>query len=184
MSAYSGVFAQEIDDLPPPLRARKSPNTQGILSKSGDYGLLVAPPLERRLASFTAFVNRAIRMAKEDRGWSVPDIARNANQAGDKLSNQTIYRWAKGQWDQGVPKPEAVLAFCDALDIPPQAAFTLLWPGKNDATPPPEPAPLDPDIEQLARRLRDPNVSEAEKVTIRATVRHLAGRSATTPTKK
>jgi hypothetical protein len=69
--------------------------------------------------------------------------------------------------------PDAVVAFCDALDIDPKHAFAILWPGKNDDAPPPEPAPLDRDIELLARRLRDPNVTEAEKVSIRGTIRFL-----------
>jgi hypothetical protein len=175
MGAYSRVFVQEIDDLPPP-RAREFSRVRGHLSKNGDYGHPVPPPIGVRKKAFAAFVARAIRVAETDRGWSVPRIAEEARRTGSKLSNQTIYRWKDGDWVKA-PDPDAVLAFCDVLDIDPKHAWAILWPGKNEAAPPPEPAPLGPDIEQLARRLRDPNVSEAEKVTIRATVRHLAGRS-------
>lgn len=182
MGAYSRVFVQEIDDLPPPPHTWGSDRVQGSLSKNGDYGQVVPPPIGVRKKAFAAFVSRAIRMAEDDRGWSVPRIAAEARSMGSKLSNQTIYRWRDGDWAKA-PDPDAVLAFCDALDIDPKHAWAILWPGKNEAAPPPEPAPIDPDIAQLMRRLRDPNVSEAEKTTIRATVRHLIGRTTTSSRK-
>jgi transcriptional regulator with XRE-family HTH domain len=131
----------------------------------------VPPPLDVRRKAFAAFVRRALRNAKDDRGWSIPKVAEVA-----RIGNPTIYRWRDGEWAKA-PSPDAVVAFCDALDIDPKHAFAILWPGKNDDAPPPEPGPLDRDVELLARRLRDPNVSEAEKVSIRATIRYLVGRA-------
>jgi transcriptional regulator with XRE-family HTH domain len=147
------------------IRARKA------IPEDGDYGPDVPPPLDVRRKAFAAFVRRALRNAKEDRGWG---ISRVAEEAG--IGGATIYRWRDGDWNKA-PSPDAVVAFCDALDIDPKHAFAILWPGKGDDAPPPEPAPLDRDIELLARRLRDPNVTEAEKVSIRATIRFLIGRS-------
>ena len=128
-------------------------------------------PLDVRRKAFAAFVRRSLRIAKEDRGWSAPRVAEIAG-----IGSATVYRWRDGDWSRD-PSPSAVVAFCDALDIDPKHAFAVLWPSKNDAATAPAPAPLDRDIELLARRLRDPNVSTAEKLTIRATIRHLVGRA-------
>ena len=129
------------------------------------------PPVGIRKRAFAAFVSRVLRTAQEDRGWSIPKVAEMAG-----ISNPTIYRWRDGDWVKA-PSPDAVVAFCDALDINPQHAFAILWPGKDAPPPPPEPAPLDRDIELIARRLRDPNVSEAEKTSIRGTLQFLLGRT-------
>jgi len=178
MSAYSRVFVQEIDDLPPPTHARRSQQAERLLSISGDYGHTVPPPVEVRKKAFAAFIRRALVNAETDRGWSIPRVAKEAG-----IGNPTIYRWRDGDWAKA-PSPDAVLAFCDALDIDPRHAFAILWPGKNEAAPLPEPAPMDPDMERLMRRLRDPKVTEAEKITIRATIRHLVnGAPSTTPKK-
>src|SRR6266705_1328396 len=172
MSAYSRSFAVLPDLTRPPPHARRLPRTREPVSESGDYGPDVPPPVGVRKQAFAAFVKRALRRAQEDRGWSVPKVAEVAG-----IGNPTIYRWRDGDWVRG-PLPDQVVAFCDALDIDPQHAFAILWPGKNADAPPPEPAPLDRDIELLMRKLRDPNVSEAEKTSIRATVRYLLGKSA------
>lgn len=116
------------------------------------------------------FVNRALRNAEVARGWSVPRVAEESG-----VGQNTIYRWSKGEWRE-YPKGELVEAFCDALDIPASAAFSVLWPGKVGKPTATPPAPLEPDLEQLARKLRDPNVLDAEKYHIRETVRSLAAR--------
>jgi transcriptional regulator with XRE-family HTH domain len=82
----------------------------------------------------------------------VPKVAEVAG-----IGNQTIYRWRDGDWTK-VPSPDAVLAFCDALDIDPKHAFGDPLARQDHERPPPEPAPLDRDIELLARKLRDPRV--------------------------
>jgi transcriptional regulator with XRE-family HTH domain len=130
---------------------------------------------DARRTAFARFVQRAVDDAKLSRGWTVRQIA---ERAGNDLSYGTIYRWLKGDWRED-PKAGQVQAFCNALDIPPAAAFGVLWPGKADRMPVPEPLPLEGDMLDLARRLRDPNVPEAEKVFIRETVRMLAARSRT-----
>lgn len=129
--------------------------------------------IDVRKRAFAAFVRRVTDHAENTRGWSIPRIATEAG-----ISNPTIYRWRDGTWTKA-PDPDAVAAFCDALDIPPAVAFAILWPGKTGEAQPPEALPLDPEIErqmrELMRRIADPNVSDAEKLTIRATIRHLAG---------
>lgn len=134
-----------------------------------------APSIEVRRRNFAAFVRRVTDQAAT-RGWSIPRIATDSG-----ISNATIYRWRDGTGTRS-PLPEQVVAFCDALGIPPAVPFAILWPGRDDKPAEPEPLPADPDIErqmrELLRRIADPNVAEAEKLTIRATIRHLAGEPA------
>lgn len=169
MSAHSRMIANTDHTRPPP-RTREPLHARGEMPGSADYGLDVPLPIEVRRRVWSAFVRRALKLAKEDRGWSIPQVAERA-----KISNTTIYRWQDGNWREA-PSADAIEAFCDALDIDPKHAFAVLWPGRAAGTPPPEPAPLDRDIELIARRLRDPNVSEADKIIIRGTLRHLLGR--------
>lgn len=88
------------------------------------------------------------------------------------ISKSTLYRWRGGQWTRD-PSATEVRAFCDGLGIPHGAAYQVLgWSGEErQAT---EPLLLEPEIEAIARKLRDPNVADAEKAFIRETLRRLA----------
>lgn len=155
-----------------PPSARELPIALGWIPAQRTYRASVPTDPAVRLASYTAFVRRALDHAKTQRGWSVEDVAAAAG-----ISANTIYIWRSGaQWKQ-FPKGESVEAFCDALGIKPEVAFGLLWPGRDDR--PTEPIPLGPDDDLiiLARRLSDPNVSPQEKFLIRETIRGLAARS-------
>lgn len=126
---------------------------------------------DARHANFAAFVARAVRAAKDTHGWTQEEVA---NRAG--FSRSTLQRWLAGEWKED-PKGGEIQAFCDALDIPTQIPLMILWPGKSRRAEVPEPIPLaDPDFELVARRLRDPNVSDQEKFHIRETIRSLASR--------
>lgn len=92
------------------------------------------------------------------------------------MGDSTIYRWRDGDWKRS-PMAEQVVAFCDALDISPEPAFRILWPSKQDRPVEPEPAPLPADVQEIVRRLRDPNVSEQEKYYITRTLGSLIGRT-------
>lgn len=127
-----------------------------------------APDVRRRL--WASFVQRAVEHASISRGWSIPQIAAEANVGG-----ATIYRWLNGEW-KTAPQAEIVERFCDALDIPTSAAFSILWPGKAGATAMPEPLPGDPAAEAIQRKLADPNVTETEKTFLRENLRMLASR--------
>lgn len=120
---------------------------------------------------YAAFVRRATEHAKLQRGWSIEDIAERAG-----ISANTIYLWRTGK-GTSFPQGASVEAFCDALSIKPEVAFSLLWPGSM--TRPTEPVPLtaDDDLLVLARKLSDPNTPEREKFLIRETIRGLAARS-------
>lgn len=114
---------------------------------------------------------RATDAARVNRGWSIPRIAKESG-----VGVNTIYRWKRGEWTAS-PDADLVEKFCDALDIPAEAAFSLLWPGKTARRTAPEPVPSDPDFDTLLRQLNDPNVSDSEKFLIRETVRSLAARA-------
>lgn len=116
-------------------------------------------------ARFAAFVKRALRDART-RGMTDQDIQRVTG-----VGQSTFHRWQKGEGAQ-LPTIDRVRAFCAGLDIPLRPALIAL--GMDDTR---EPAPepdLDPDLKRLARILADPNVSEAEKLAIRHTIRMLA----------
>lgn len=106
------------------------------------------------------------------RGWSVKRILEETG-----VGKSTLYRWVRGDWTED-PEAGKVRDFCDGLGIPPTAAFMILWPSKNDRAPAVEPAPMDPDVEKVLRRLADPAVPDQEKYLIRETIRGLANRPA------
>ncbi|WP_162959344.1 helix-turn-helix domain-containing protein [Micromonospora tulbaghiae] len=128
----------------------------------------MVPNLEARKAAFARWVQRQLDRAKEQRGWSVPKIAEVAG-----IGNPTIYRWRDGNWRKG-PQAEQIVAFCNALGLSPSIPFGILWPGQDEMMPADEEPPLHPDLRIIQRRLADPNVGEAEKATIHATLRYLA----------
>lgn len=176
MQAYSQLGE---DDGWTPARPRAQPLhpwrdsfAWGVISTRGAYGEAMEPSLEVRRANFSRFIQRALsRAAEPPRRWSVPKIAKAAG-----IGNNTIYRWKEGTWKKDGPRPEQIVAFCDVLDIPPQLAFDILWPGKSDRAQATEPWPLDSDMETVLRKLEDPNVPEQEKYLIRETLRSLAAR--------
>lgn len=134
-----------------------------------------------RRAAFARFARRLVDGAKQNRGWSVEDIAeetkkRAAAGEGRAVGRATIFRWLNGDWKDS-PSADAVEAFCDVLDVPVVAAFAILWPGKTGRAQAPEPVQPDPDFEVLLRMLQDPAVSEQDKYLIRETIRGLASRS-------
>jgi transcriptional regulator with XRE-family HTH domain len=135
-----------------------------------------AQSVDVRRQNFAAFVRRALTHAEETRGWSAPRVAQEAG-----IGSATIYRWRDGTGARS-PLPDQVVAFCDALGIPTSVAFAILWPSRDDKPAAPAPLPQDPEVErqtrELLRRIADPNVSDAEKLTIRATLRHLTGEPA------
>lgn len=139
----------------------------------GTYGDGVPQPLEVRRANFAAWVRRVLRHARDARNLSVTDIA---EQAG--IGSQTIYRWRNQSWTSEGPKPDQLVAFCNALGISTREPFAILWAGDIDGTPPVEPLAInDPDLLTLARKLLDDNVPETEKFFIRETIAQLAARA-------
>jgi len=128
----------------------------------------MSPSAAVRAARFGKFVDRLLRDAKE-RGMTIADVERATG-----VSKTTIYRWRDGDWSKD-PRPSQVRALCEGLGVPCEIAYRLL--GWSDAGPPMEEPPIDdPDLREVARRLRDPHVSEAEKQAIRIMIRYLARR--------
>lgn len=125
--------------------------------------MAVTPAVAR--ARFARFIERALRDARS-RGMTDLDI-----KAATGIPPSTFHRWQSTEG--GLPRWEKVAAFCAGLDIPASAAAAAL--GISDQPREPEPEPTDdPDLRALGRRLRDPNVPEAEKQAIRHTIRLLA----------
>ncbi|MEU4772926.1 helix-turn-helix transcriptional regulator [Micromonospora sp. NPDC023644] len=83
------------------------------------------------------------------------------------------------RWESGKSRPEdavVVTAFAELFDLDVDEALTAagLRVSATPAARPNRDAPLDPDLKVIMRRLTNPDVSEAEKTTIRATLRYLA----------
>jgi len=134
---------------------------------------------EARRAAFSVFVKRAIEHARVRHGWNITQVveATGADDQGrPRLSRSTLYRWLRGDWRED-PQPGQIVALCDALDIPPESAFRILWPGKTDRPSETEPLPLDPDIEIVLRRLADPTTPEPERFFLRESLKSLAARA-------
>lgn len=124
--------------------------------------MAVSPSVAR--VRFARFVGRALRDARS-RGLTDLEIKRATG-----IQPSTFHRWQSGEG--GLPKIDKVAAFCRGLEIPVSAAYAALGiDAQREATPP---APLDPDLQRLARILADPAVSEQEKQAIRHTIRMLS----------
>jgi hypothetical protein len=95
------------------------------------------------------------------------------------VSRSTLYRWLRADW-KADPLAAQVEAFCDALDIEPERAFRILWPGKSEKPVPTEPLHLNPDVTTILWRLQDPNFPEQEKHLLRAMLETLAARAGRT----
>lgn len=156
-------------------RARKDQDAREPHPARGTYGLLVTADPEVRREAFARFVRRALDHARTNRGLSIPKVAELAD-----VGVNTLYQWRNGNWNE-YPKGENVEKFCDALNIPAATAYAILWPGKGTRPVEPEPFEADPEFELLLRKLRDPNVPEAEKYLIRETIRSLAARPTRPP---
>lgn len=122
-----------------------------------------------RARKFGLFVARALTEAKT-RGMTIPDIERATG-----VGKSTFYRWRDGEWTKD-PRASQVRAFCDGIGVPYEQAFRLLGWSENGEPQAPEPAAMEPDMQEVARRLRDPNVPESEKQEIRTMLRYLARR--------
>jgi transcriptional regulator with XRE-family HTH domain len=124
--------------------------------------------------AFARFVRRAIDDAREERGWTVSDLASHTG-----VGRSTVFRWLAGDW-QDYPELAKVRGFCAALDVPVAAAFRAL--GLPDGTPAArrasDDAPVEADVRVILDRLADPTVPADEKHQIRDLLRYLARRPA------
>jgi transcriptional regulator with XRE-family HTH domain len=124
-------------------------------------------------SAFARFVRRAIDDAKNERGWTVTDLA-----AQTGVGRSTVFRWLAGDW-QDYPELAKVRGFCAALDVPVAAAFRALGlpdgDGRADQADR-DTAPLDADVRVILSRLADPTVPADEKKLIRDMLRYLARR--------
>ncbi|WP_416902312.1 helix-turn-helix domain-containing protein [Micromonospora echinospora] len=124
--------------------------------------------------AFARFVRRAIDDARQERGWTVTDLATHTG-----VGRSTIFRWLAGDW-QDYPELAKVRGFCAALDVPVTAAFRAL--GLPDGAPAARrrvgDAPVEADVRVILDRLADPAVPTEEKQQIRDLLRYLAHRPA------
>lgn len=136
-----------------------------------NYGADVPPDLATRLARFSAFVRLAIDTAMQERGYRNVSTAVREIAATAGVAESTLWIWLEGR-SASEPQARKVLAFCDALDIPPERAFRILWPGKQEKVSEPEPVELSGDILKLVRLLRAPPqmVSDERKEFIRSLI--------------
>lgn len=136
--------------------------------RQGTYRVPVAISRDVARVNFARFVERALAAARR-RGLSDPKIAELTG-----IGPSTFHRWRRGDWGtKGWPELQKVIDFCDGLGVSTDDAFAALGlTGQRQPTTPAE--PLDPDVRIIMRRLEDPAVSRAEKLSIRATLKYLA----------
>ncbi|GAB2923575.1 hypothetical protein GCM10027280_08320 [Micromonospora polyrhachis] len=135
-------------------------------------------------AAFSQFVRQVVDHARDERGWTVTDLA-----AHTRVGRSTVFRWLAGDWHD-YPELAKVRGFCEALDVPVVAAFWAL--GLPDALPvgqsdrrraaAEDASSVAADVRTIMARLADPAVPVAEKQLIRDMLRHLARRPDSTRT--
>lgn len=106
---------------------------------------------------------------RERTGMTKSELARRL-----KIDRGTVHRWETGK-----NRPEdaaTVHAFAElfGLDVDEVLAVAGLRIGAPPAGRPVSEPPLDPDLLIIMRRLNDPMATEAEKATLRGTLRYLA----------
>lgn len=125
-------------------------------------------------SAFARFVRRAIDDARDERGWTVTDLATHTG-----VGRSTVFRWLAGDW-QDYPELAKVRGFCAAMDVPVTAAFRALGLPDGEAGAAAVSAhsdgPVDADIRVILARLADPGVPVEEKKLIRDLIRYLARR--------
>ncbi|MEV0843644.1 helix-turn-helix transcriptional regulator [Actinocatenispora sera] len=134
---------------------------------------------EVRSAQFAKYMSATINEVAGSRGWSVRQLI-----AESSVSRETVYRWRRGDWALGKPKPDKVRAFHRALGLDPARALAIL--GYRSGPEREDPLSLaDADVQEymlaILRRLRDPAESDAERYFIRRTLADLARRPVSSP---
>lgn len=125
-------------------------------------------------AAFARFVRRVIDDARNERGWTVTDLA-----TATGVGRSTVFRWLAGEW-QDYPELAKVRGFCLALGVPVAAAFEALGLPADESSPPGRgrtDASVAADVRVVLARLEDPEVSAEEKKLIRDHLRYLARRT-------
>ncbi|MFV2099759.1 helix-turn-helix domain-containing protein [Micromonospora sp. LOL_024] len=122
--------------------------------------------------AFARFVRRAIDDAREERGWTVTDLAAHTG-----VGRSTVFRWLAGDW-QDYPELAKVRGFCAAVDLPVAAAFRALGlpDGGSSSWRRGDDGPVEADMRVILQRLADPSVPAEEKHHIRDLLRYLARR--------
>lgn len=120
------------------------------------------PPERGNWATYVATVRERVGMSKAE-------LARRLG-----IDRGTVHRWETGK--NRPEDPAVVQAFAElfGLDVDEALIAAGLRLGATTVRTPTSEPPLDPDLKIIMRRLTDPNVSEAEKISIRATLRYLA----------
>lgn len=125
---------------------------------------------DARRDRWSRYVKRALENSKTQRGWTITKVLDESN-----IGRATLYSWINGTWKEDV-LAGSVEKFCDALGLPTEDAFRILWPGKFGRRVATEPAPMDPDLELLLRKLVSDDTPEMEKYFIRESLKQLANR--------
>jgi hypothetical protein len=134
------------------------------------YRLRMAVSKDVAYARFAAWVKAALAAARTN-GMTDLDI-----HAATAVTPPTFHRWQRGDFGKNGPQPEKVMMFCDGLGLSRKVAADMLGWSSDVAVVPVEQPELPPDIREILRKLRDPNVSTEEKYLIRETIRSLAAR--------
>lgn len=121
---------------------------------------------DREIAAAWANYLAAARTAA---GLSKTELARAA-----QVGRATVFRWEAGESRPEQSEIVVRVAKVLGVDLDEALAAAGLRPTAQPPTKPVKEPPLDPDLLLLASRLADPNVSVAEKATIRATIQYLA----------
>lgn len=170
MARYSDALERRRLIRHPQSRRRYQAREQECRPIFGIY--LGVVPVSRSVANdrFARLVKRVLDAAHE-RGLTDKDIAKMTG-----VGTSTFHRWQSNQIGASGPQPEKVRQFFEGLGVQVKVAFDMLgWASNEVVAAEPEPD-IPPDVKELLRRLRDPNVPKREKEFIAETIKSLIAR--------
>ena len=125
------------------------------------------------LAKFSMWARRVVDHIRDDRGWSVREITRQAG-----VARSIIYRWIDGEITKA-PEQETIDRFCDNLGVPkdePYALFGWAMEGRTEIAPIPLPKVDNPDLVAIQRILDEHDLSGDDVFMIQSILKTIRDR--------
>lgn len=170
MQSYSVLETGQGTEAPQPSHLWHQSQERAFRPTDGIYRGLVPVSPDVALTRFAVLVKRVLKDL-HDRGLSDDEIVDLTG-----VGKSTFHRWQSRQFGASGPQPQKVRAFFDGAGVAVKHAYDALGWVPDDETPAQPEPDIPPEVRELLRRLRDPNVPRKEREFIQETLRSLIAR--------